>query len=56
MKNSLNLFLINPQRMRRRDTVVVLCVCVSVAMLTALCLICESKVRFYKVPYGVPNV
>ena len=35
--------------------VVVLCVSVSVTKLAATYLVCESKVRFYKVPYGIPN-
>ena len=40
-----------------RVTVVVLCVCVclSVTSLTATYRICESQVRCYKVPYGIPN-
>ena len=29
--------------------------CVSVTELTATYLVCESKVRRYKIPYGVPN-
>ena len=51
----LNYELINPRRMHRRVTVVVLCVCLSVTKLTVTYLICESKVQCYKVPYGVPN-
>ena len=41
----------NPRRMHRRVTVVVLCVC----LLPRYYLICESKVRCYKVPYGLPK-
>ena len=48
--------LINPWRMRRRVMVVVLCVCVCVCVcVAAIYLVCESKVRCYKVPYGVSN-
>ena len=62
---SAKLELINPQRMRRRVTAVVLCVCVcvcvcvclsvclSVTKLAATYLVCESKVRRHKDPYGV---
>ena len=43
-----------------RVAVVVLCVCVcicvSVTTLTATYLVCESKMRLYKVPYSVPNI
>ena len=38
-----------------RVTVAVLCVCLSVTTLAATYLICESKLRCCKVPYGVPN-
>ena len=45
--------------MRRRVTIVILCVCMcvclSVAELTATYLVCESKMRCYKVPYGIPT-
>ena len=47
--------IINPRHMRRRVTVVVLCVCLSVTKLTATYLVCESKVLDYKVPYDVPK-
>ena len=33
-----------------------MCICVSVTTLTATYLVCDSKIWFYKVPYGVPNV
>ena len=35
---------------------VCLCVCVSVTALAATYLVCKSKVRCYKVPYGVLNL
>jgi hypothetical protein len=42
-----------------RVTVVILCVylpvCVSVTTLTATYLVCESKLRCYKIPCGIPN-
>ena len=43
--------------MHRTVTVVFLCVCVclSVTKLAATYLVCESKVRRYKDPYGIPN-
>ena len=49
------LALINPRHMRCRVTEAVLCVCV-VTKVTATYLVCESKVRCYKIPYGVPKV
>ena len=50
--------IVNPQCMRRRVTVVVLCVCrcLSVTKLAAAYIVCESKMWCYKVPYGVPIV
>ena len=50
------MLVINPRRMRRRVTVVVLCVILSVTTLAATYLVCESNLRCYKVPYDVPNV
>ena len=53
--------IINPRRMREgygsRSVCVCMCVsvCLSVTTLTATYLVCESKLRCYKVPYGVPN-
>ena len=51
--------IINPRRMRRRVTVVVLCVCLfvclSVNSLTATYLVCELQGRSYIIPYGVSN-
>ena len=48
--------IINPRRMRRRVTVVVLCVIpLSVTTLAATYLVCESNLLCYKVPYDVPN-
>ena len=38
-----------------RSVCVYVCVCLSVTMLTATYLICESKMRCYKVPYGLPE-
>ena len=48
--------LINPRRMRRRVTVVILCVCVSVTMLAATYLVYTSQVRFRRVLYGIFKV
>ena len=53
--------IINPRRMRRRVTVVVLCVCLSVRLsvclsvnsVTAPYFVCESQARCYMIPYGV---
>ena len=46
-------------RMRRRVAVVVLCVCVSVCLLTdsltATYLVCESQAQCYMIVYGYPN-
>ena len=41
--------------MHHRVMVVVLCVCLSVIMLAAIYLICESNFQYCKVPYDVPN-
>ena len=50
--------LVNPRHMREGygSYSVCVCICVSVTTLTATYLVCESKMWFYKVPYGVPNV
>ena len=40
---------INPRRMRRRVTVVVLCVCLSVNSLTATYLVCELQGQCYNI-------
>ena len=51
------LVLINPRRMREGMVVVLcVCVCLSVTELAATYLVCKSKVRCYKVPYGVSNL
>ena len=51
--------IINPRRMRRRVTVVVLCVCLSVCLsvnsLTATYLVCELQGRCYMILHGVSN-
>ena len=47
---------INPRRMCEGYCSCSVCLsCLSVTTLTATYLICESKLRCYKVPYGVPN-
>ena len=54
-------YIINPQRMCCRVTVVVLCVCVcvcvcvclSITMLTATYLVYASQVRYHRVLYGI---
>ena len=56
--------LVNPRRMRRRVTVVVLCVCVSVCLSVCLSVTTKSaayliftpQTKFYRVLYGVFNV
>ena len=51
--------IINPRRMHRRVTVVVLCVCLSVRLsvnsVTASYFVCESQARCYMILYGVSN-
>ena len=42
--------MINPRRMHRRVTVVVMCVCLSVTTPAATYLICMSKARHHRVP------
>ena len=39
-----------------RVMVVNLCVCLSVATLTATYLVCKAKVRYHRVPYGVLQI
>ena len=38
-----------------RDTIIVLCLSVSVIKLAATYLICKSKTQYHTVLYGVPN-
>ena len=58
--NKKRMNIINPRRMRRRVTVVVLCVCVSVCQSvttkSAAYLVSTSQTKFYRVLYGVFNV
>ena len=58
--NKKRMNIINPRRMRRRVTVVVLCVCVSVCQSvttkSAAYLVSTSQTKFYGVLYGVFNV
>jgi hypothetical protein len=53
---SFKTFLTNPRRMRRRVTVVVLPVCLSVTMKSAAYLISTSKTKFRRVLYDVFKV
>ena len=47
----------NPQRMHEGYCSRSVCpsVCLSVTTLTVTYLVCESKLRYYMVPYDVPN-
>ena len=46
---------VNPRRMREDYGSRSLCLCVSITKLAATYLVCKSKLRCYRIPYGVPN-